>query len=38
MGLNPFRGGGAPPGKADYAMVAGAIIAAIAAIIWGFFG
>lgn len=38
MGLNPFRGTGEPPSMADYAMVGGAILAAIAAIIWGFFG
>lgn len=38
MGLNPFRGAGKPPGLADYAMVGGAIVVSIAAILWGFFG
>lgn len=38
MGLNPFRDGGKPRGMADYAMVAGAVLVTVAAIIWGFFG
>ena len=38
MGLNPFRDGSKPRSMADYAMVAGAFVVTIAAIIWGFFG